>query len=235
MSSRRIYLFILLASVVCAITAWGGVHTSHPLLRLPDDLFGLSQPTTEQYTRIRAHQNLNDTIGLVVFGAIAMVAGLPVFGKGKSLISLLVWAIVAACIGAGAGWLMGLIGFYCEFWLPINWDKLIRASTRITATLLPLALLAALVTMISLRNYKQFATLAIAAVLGSVAAAVAYSLVTGIVLPRENADAVLPPGIYGRLLLFGIAPLAIWSTLEHQLHSGGKTEPAPSTAELNVV
>lgn len=203
------------------------------MLRLPDDLFGLTQPTTEQGARIREHQRVNDTIALVMFGAMAMIAGIPLYAQSMRPLAVIGAFVVALGMGAGAGWLMGVSGFYCEDWLPITWDVLVRVSVRWMVMLLPLALMAAFLTALLTHNLKRLVTFLIAGVVGSIAAALAYSIITALALPKENADAVLPHGTYSRLLLFGIAPLAIWATIEHQYH-GGRREQQSASAELTV-
>lgn len=234
MPRQQVYKLLAIASIVCAIVVWPSVNLSHPLLRLPDDLFGLTQPTTEQSARIREHLRLNDTIALALFGAVAMAAGIPVFANRMKAINLIGSLILALGIGAAGGWLMGLNGFYCEDWLPITWDVLIRVTVRWMAMLLPFALMAALLTALCTRSWNRTGTLLMAGLIGSLLAAITYTLITALVLPKENADAVLPHGTYSRLLLFGIAPLAIWATIEHQFRGGGRAEQTTSSAELNV-
>jgi hypothetical protein len=100
--------------------------------------------------------------------------------------------------------------------------------------LAPWALLAALLTAVFTRSYKKIGTLLVAGLIGSIGAAIGYALITGVLLPGENSDSVLPHGTFSRLFLFGIAPLVIWLTIEHQYHSGGKPEVSSSPVELNV-
>jgi hypothetical protein len=221
----RTQLAILFTSALAAFTTWLILLFVHPIVPLPEELFGLTQPNTEQVAQLREHSRMNDSYALAIYGALGMLAGLPLlFFKRTDSLHKSSWFwrlplfVVSSVVAGGAcGLALSWIGFYCYDWLPITWDALVRVSVRLTAMLLPFALVAGLLIAICAGRIPQLPSIFLGGVIGAALAAVSYAIIAGVALQNENSDPVLPPGTICRLLLFFVIACAIWSTILYQL------------------
>ncbi len=238
----RVQLAILVASALVALASWQLLLKVNPIVPVPEELFGLTQPNTEQVAQLRAHHRLNISYALAIYGALAMLAGLPAIvgqsastGQRPLLKRLIGFVVVAVLAGGGCGLLISWIGHYGEDWLPITLDPLVRVSTRLLVSLLPFALAASLLAVLFTSNLKQFPGSFLGGLLGALLASFAFALVAGLAFQNENSDVVLPPGTSCQLLLFFFVPWLIWATIVYQLRGASALAHQPAEHALEPI
>lgn len=228
MPSRSIYLWLVVAAAIAALFSWQAVALTYPVVPTPEELIGLTQPTQAQIEQARTLQRTNDTYALMIFGALCVVGGAPLFLRGLRLPLRIVAILAAVGLGTLTGAAMGGIGFSLDQSMPIKWDALVRVALRWMAMLAPTGIVAALITVVCQRAWGKSFVIFTGGVIGSIFAALAYSLIVALLFQTENSDSVLPFGTGSRLLLFVLAPLFIWSTIAHQEASESTASPAGS-------
>ncbi|MEO8269525.1 MAG: hypothetical protein ABI557_07395, partial [Aureliella sp.] len=78
MPNLLVQFALILTSALVALATWLILAFVHPIVDLPEELFGLTQPNTEQIAQLREHSRLNDSYALAIYGALGMLAGIPV-------------------------------------------------------------------------------------------------------------------------------------------------------------
>lgn len=238
MSNSRVRLAILFTSALVACATWLILAFVHPIVAVPKELFGLTQPNTEQIAQLREHARWNDSYALAIYGVLGMLAGMPILFLKRSASRpespvvgrLALFSILSIITGGVCGLLLSGIGFYCHDWLPIQWDALVRVSVRLAVMSLPLALAASLLAAVYAGRLNQLPSILLGGVIGTLLASVSYAIIAGMALQNENSDAVLPPGMSCQLLLFFLIPVLIWSTIVYQL----KVASSASTASVSA-
>lgn len=228
------YLWLLASAVVAAAISWQALASAHPLLATPTELIGVTQPTAEQLAQMRTLQRTNDTYALMMFAAVCLAAGAPLYTRGVRWPLRIVAILAAVATGALTGAAMGGIGFYLEDRMPINGDALVRMAVRWMGMLAPTGIAAALITIVCQRAWRKSVAVLTGGIIGSVFVALAYALIAAVLFQTENSDSVLPYGTSSRFLLFFVAPLLIWITIAHQEANGPKAsaiQPLPKELE----
>lgn len=244
MTNPRVQLAVLLMSALVAVVGWQVLLRVHPMISMPEELMGLTQPNTEQVAQLRAHARLNVTNSLVIYGALAMLAGLPVISlrsanpkvQGRELLGRGFGFVILATLAGGlCGLLFSWIGHYCDDWLPIGLDPLVRLSVRLVASLVPFVLLACLLAALFTGNMRRTPEIFLWGLIGALIASFGYALIAGVVFPEENSDAVLPPGASCQLLLFFLIPWCIWSVIVYHMKAAESAVAMPVESSLSSV